>query len=71
MEANTNNFVSSAHLMHDIINHVSTIMSISQFALISKEMSPELQLDIKRIVSTSRTLSIDLKHLARMLEEED
>ncbi len=71
MKANGNNSTASDSLIHDIINHVSTIMSISQFALISKDMSPELQTDIKRIVTTSRTLSVDLKHLAEILEEED
>ena len=71
MKANGNSSTASESLMHDIINHVSTIMSISQFALISKDMSPELQVELKRIVTTSRTLSADLKHLAEILDEED
>ncbi len=56
-------------LMHDTINQISTIISIAQFGLISKEMSPEVQADMKRIVATMRQVANNLKRLAEILDE--
>ncbi len=59
-----------SYLMHEIINHISTIISIAQLSLISKEMSPEVQADMKRIIQTVRQMSDNLKQLAELLEED-
>ena len=56
--------------MHDTINDVAAVLSIAQFYLISKEMSPEIQGDMKRIVQTMRQVSSNLKRLAEILEED-
>ncbi len=71
MNSEPDNLTTPLHLMHDIINHAATIISISQFALIAKEMPSEIQTDMKRIVKTTRHLSNQLKRLAEFLEEED
>ena len=63
--------VTPSTLMHDTINQVSTIMSIAQFCLISKEISPEVQMDLKRIIEVARQVADNLKHLAEILEEEE
>ena len=60
-----------SYLMHETINHISTIISIAQLSLISKEMSPEVQADMKRIIETVRQMSDNLKQLAELLEEGD
>ncbi len=59
-----------SYLMHEIINHISTIISIAQLSLISKEMSPEVQADMKRIIQTVRQMSDNLKQLAEVLDED-
>jgi hypothetical protein len=58
-------------LMHDMLNDISTIMSIAQFCLISRDMSPDVQTDIKRIVETGQTMSDNLKRMAEVIQEED
>lgn len=58
-------------LMHETINDLSTIMSIAQLCLITKEMPPDLREDIKRIVETGRQMSDKLKLMAEVLQEED
>ncbi len=60
-----------AILMHETINDISTIMSIAQLCLITKEMSPDVREDIKRIVETGRQMSDKLKLMAEVLQEED
>lgn len=59
-----------SRLMHEMMNHVSSIMSIAQFALISKEMSPELKADMERIIQNTREVTTYIRHLAEVLEEE-
>ena len=59
-----------SQLMHELMNHVSSIMSIAQFALISKEMSSELRVDMERIVQNSKEVTSYIRHLAEILEEE-
>jgi hypothetical protein len=56
--------------MHEMMNHVSSIMSIAQFALISKEMSSELRGDIERIVQNTRDVTAYMRQLAEILDEE-
>jgi hypothetical protein len=56
--------------MHEMMNHVSSIMSIAQFALISKEMSSELRVDMERIVQNTKEVTGYIRHLAEILEEE-
>ena len=59
-----------SQLMHEMMNHVSSIMSIAQFALISKEMSSELRVDMERIVQNTKEVTHYIRHLAEILEEE-
>jgi hypothetical protein len=58
-------------LMHETLNDMSTIMSIAQLCLISKEMPPDVRHDFKRIVETGRQMSDKLKLMAEVLQEED
>ena len=58
-------------LMHEAINDISTILSIAQLNLISKDMPPDIRHDFKRIVDTGRQMSDKLKLLAEVLPEED
>jgi hypothetical protein len=57
--------------MHETLNDISTIMSIAQFCLVTKEMPPDVRHDIKRIVETGREMSDKLKLMAEVLQEED
>ena len=41
-------------LMHETVDQLSTVVSIAQFALISEELSPKLQNDLKRIIQAAR-----------------
>jgi len=59
-----------ALLMHDTINQVSTIISIAQLDMLSKDMSSEVKADMQRIIQTMRLVSGNLKRLAEMLDEE-
>ncbi|HEX9926781.1 MAG TPA: hypothetical protein VGD99_29310 [Anaerolineae bacterium] len=56
--------------MHDTINQVSTIISIAQLDMLSKDMSSEVKADMQRIIQTMRLVSGNLKRLAEMLDEE-
>jgi len=58
-------------LMHDTLNDMSTILSIAQFCLISKEMSPELRIEVERIVDTGKQMSDKLKRMAEVMQEQD
>jgi hypothetical protein len=58
-------------LMHDSLNDISTIMSIAEFCLITKEMPPDVRADIKQIVETGRKMADNLKLMAEVLQEED
>lgn len=62
--------IAYSDLMHDTINQISSVMSIAQFCLISKEMSPEVQSDMKRIVKTMRQISDNLRRLSEIWEED-
>jgi hypothetical protein len=57
--------------MHETLNDVSTIMSVAQLCLISKEMPPDVRQEIKRIVEIGREMSQKLKLMAEVLQEED
>ena len=71
MNPNIDESAIPSRLMHEIVGHVSTIMSVAQFALISKEMPPDIQTDMKRIVETARNLSNHVQSLADILDEGD
>ena len=58
-------------LMHEVINDISTILSIAQLNLISKDMPPDIREDFKHIVDTGRQMSDRLKLMAEVLQEED
>jgi hypothetical protein len=58
-------------LMHETLNDISTIMSIAQFSLISREMPPEVREDMKRIVESGRQMADKLKLIAEVLQEEE
>ncbi len=58
-------------LMHDTLNDISTILSIAQFCLISKEMSSELRLEMGRIVDTGKQMSEKLKQMAEVIQQQD
>ena len=58
-------------LMHETINDISTIMSIAQLCLITKDMPPDVRQELKRIVETGREMSNKLKLMAEVLQEED
>jgi hypothetical protein len=58
-------------LLHDTLNQISSIISIAQYCLISKEVSPEVAEDLKRIIETTKEVAVNLKLLAETLEEEE
>lgn len=58
-------------LLHDTLNQISSIISVAQYCLISKEVSPEVQGDLKRIVEMTKAVAANLKRLAETLEEEE
>ena len=70
MVPDTTESTDPSRLMHEMMNHVSSIMSIAQFALISKEMSSELRADMERIVQNTKEVTTYIRHLAEILEEE-
>jgi hypothetical protein len=57
-------------LMHDTLDDVSTILSIAQYCLIFKEMSPEVRTDMERIVETGRNMSNKLKQMGQVVQDE-
>lgn len=59
-----------AVLMHETINDVSTILSIAQLCLITKDLPPDVRADFKRIVETGRSMADKLKLMAEVLQEE-
>jgi signal transduction histidine kinase len=71
MMPETDEFIPPGALLHDTLNHVSSILSIAQFCLISKEVPPEVQGDLKRIIEMTREVAANLKRLAETLEEEE
>ncbi|HXW00216.1 MAG TPA: hypothetical protein VEC93_17485 [Anaerolineae bacterium] len=71
MMPETEEFIPPEVLLHDTLNHVSSILSIAQFCLISKEVPPEVQGDLKRIIEMTREVAANLKRLAETLEEEE
>ena len=62
---------SPSKLMHQMINHLSTIISIAQFYLMDETVSPKHQADMKRIVQTAKEVSSNLRHLAEILLEDE
>jgi len=58
-------------LMHETIDQLSTIISITQFSLMSEDMSPKLQEDLKRVIQAARNAADHIKHLGEILREEE
>lgn len=58
-------------ILHDTLNQVSSIISVAQLCLISNEVSPEIQRDLKRIVEMTKEVAANLKRLAETLEDEE
>ncbi len=71
MMSETEEFMPPGAILHDTLNQVSSVISIAQYCLISKEVSPEIQVDLKRIVEMTREIAANLKRLAETLEEEE
>ena len=71
MTLETEEFESPGELLHDTLNQISSIISIAQYCLISKEVPPEIQGDLKRIVAMTKEVANSLKRLAETLEEEE
>ncbi|MBN1218713.1 MAG: hypothetical protein JXM69_07285 [Anaerolineae bacterium] len=63
--------VTSSKLMHQTVDQLSTIVSIAQFSLMSQDMSPKLQEDLRRIIQAAREASNQLKQLAEIMREEE
>jgi hypothetical protein len=57
-------------LMHETIDHLSTIISIAQFHGMNEDLPSEAQADMKRLVQIARGVSNNLKHLAEILLED-
>ncbi len=60
-----------AKLLHEIIDQLSTIISIAQFSLMSEEMSPKLQKDMKRVIQAAHNAADHIKHLGEIVREEE
>ena len=67
----TEESTSPGALLHDTLNQISSIISVAQYCLISKEVSPEVQEDLRRIVEMTKAVAVNLKRLAEALEEEE
>jgi hypothetical protein len=62
---------SPSKLIHETIDQLSSIVSIAQFALISQELSPKLQEDLKRIIQAAHGAAGHINDLSDMLREGD
>jgi hypothetical protein len=71
MSSETDDSMTPSVLMHDTVNDVSTILSIAQNSLLSREMPAEVQTDLKRIIQTARQVAANLRQIAEILEEEE
>ncbi|MFC1976477.1 hypothetical protein ACFLXQ_08760 [Chloroflexota bacterium] len=60
-----------AKLLHETVDQLSTIISIAQFSLMSEDMSPKLQEDMKRIIQAARDAADHIKHLGEIVREEE
>jgi hypothetical protein len=62
---------SPSKIMHETVDQLSTIVSIAQFSLISQELSPKLQDDLKRIIAAARGAADHIKVLGEIWREEE
>ncbi len=62
---------SPSKLMHETIDQLSSIVSIAQFALITEELPPKLQNDLKRIIQAAHGAANHINILGDMLREEE
>ena len=58
-------------LMHETVDHLSTIISIAQFYGLNEDLPSEARADMKRLVQIAHKISDNLKHLAEILPEEE
>jgi hypothetical protein len=58
-------------LIHETVDQLSTIVSIAQFALISEELPPKMQDDLKRIIQAARGAADHVKDLSDLVREGD
>jgi hypothetical protein len=56
-------------LIHETVDQLSTIVSIAQFALITEELPPKLQDDLKRIIQSARGAADHIKELSDLVRE--
>lgn len=61
--------VTPSKLLHDVVSNASTILSISQMAMYSYEISEELQADLDRIMETSHEIVSNIEQLGAILDE--
>lgn len=61
--------VTSSKLLHDVVSNASTILSISQMAMYSHDMSEELQADLERIMETSHEIVSNIEQLGEILDQ--
>jgi signal transduction histidine kinase len=62
---------SPSKLAHETIDKLSSIVSIAQFALISEDLSPKLQEDLKRIIQAAHSAAEHINDLSDMLRAGD
>jgi hypothetical protein len=67
----TDETLTPSALMHDTVNDVSTIVSIAQNNLLSRDMPAEVQADLKRIIQMAQQVVANLRQIAEILEEEE
>ena len=60
---------SPSKLMHETIDQLSSIVSIAQFALISEDLPPKLQHDLKRIIQAAHGAANHINDLGDMLRK--
>jgi len=69
---NTEKEQSSSKLLHDIVSHTSTILSISQMAIFTWDgMTDEMRSDIERIMETAHAIVDNAEQLGELLEKEE
>lgn len=56
-------------ILHDVVSQASTILSISQMAVFSYDMSDEMRQDFDRIMETAHEIVANIDKLGQLLEE--
>jgi hypothetical protein len=68
--SNPNTPLTPSRLLHDVVSNASTILSISQMALFSDDISAELRRDFERIMETAHAIVANIEELGELLENE-